>query len=145
MFCGISSKNIILKIGDNQRIKGIKFLFGQDIKVLNAYNQEGPEVPRSRNGPSELEDLVSVSHVLPNNCNGNYDEANDMIAVASTLEYLTAVIATGSPLDPLKLFSSNMSDTYYRYFKMTMEETIGQVNRFCEILQGYSGSKNRIC
>ncbi|KAH8582908.1 large containing a signal peptide [Cryptosporidium sp. chipmunk genotype I] len=152
MFCGISSKNIILKVGENRRIKGVKFLFGQDIKILNAYNEitgfnsEGPGIQLDESdSSSEIEDLANISHILPNNCSDNYDEVNDMITLASTLEYLTTVIATDGILEPSKLFSSNVGDVYYRYFKMTLEEIIGQVNRFCEILQAYSGSKNRVC
>ncbi|PPS96695.1 Uncharacterized protein GY17_00001461 [Cryptosporidium hominis] len=151
MFCGLSSKNIILNVGDNRRIRGVKFLFGQDIKVINAYNDvtgfnfEGSELQLKGKSKSELEELVSLSHILPHYCFGNNDQVNDMITVASTLEYLTTVIATDGALDPLKLFSSNVGDVYYRYFNMTLEEILGQVNRFCDILQAYSGSKSRVC
>ncbi|POM84497.1 hypothetical protein CmeUKMEL1_12690 [Cryptosporidium meleagridis] len=152
MFCGLSSKNIILNVGDNRRVRGVKFLFGQDIKVMNAYNDitgsnsEGSGFYLNREKSKfELEELASLSHVLPHYCYGNNDQVNDMITVASTLEYLTTVIATNGALDPLKLFSSNVGDIYYRYFNMTLEELLGEVNRFCDILQAYSGSKSRIC
>lgn len=148
MFCGMSSMNIILKVGSQRKVKDVKFLFGKDIRVVSTYIHEQRLYPVPESGKkksSRLSGPVTVSHVLPNNCSGDSDEANDMVTVVSTLHYLTIVVQTGGQFDPLRLFSSGIADTYHRYSKMTIEEITGHINKFCEQLQKHSGSKNQIC
>ncbi|KAH8742086.1 hypothetical protein FG386_003413 [Cryptosporidium ryanae] len=144
MFCGISSKNIIIDFNktDNS-INNIKFLFVNDMIIVDSfeYDTEFYDSEDNRNIFDKNRDSSSIRKLrnkfLELTCGADNSNANDIISVASTLRTLLSTIENDFVLDINKMFSSKIEDIHYNFSNIDLFETVQVINGICTELRKF--------
>ncbi|KAH7647672.1 large containing a signal peptide [Cryptosporidium bovis] len=149
MFCGMSSKNIILNFSKNDTyVKDVKFLFASDMVIVDSYeylseldeNEDGVGENSESSNESGNKNKSNSTYRLKDKfleltCGPGNVNANDIITVASTLRTLLSTIESNSKLDISKVFSSRVEDIHYNFSSMNIFELINIIDEICKNLK----------